>query len=235
MLYTCTHTCEELIEILKKSTRLQEVFVGEAVTKALRLSIERAGWPSKSILRRWTCFTERLLAQRFEGKRKVCRRHELAHPELQPQPLLKLPMEAFDVFLHCLEDRITAAKHLETAGLVRDNGDSTVTFWCAAVNLADPMIRLMLDEARRCRDSYALGQIRVGRAHSDPSSLVIKFKATVLTLQMLRARVEGRFGIKPPKQILQHKGQVLAKRGLLYDLGVRRGSLILVYERDLTL
>ena len=65
----------------------------------------------------------------------------------------------------------------------------------------------------------------------DPSSLLIKFKPTLLTLQMLRARVEGRFGIRPPKQILMHKGQVLSKRGLLYDLGVRRGSLILVHER----
>ena len=136
------------------------------------------------------------------------------------------------MFLHCFEDRIMVARHLESLGLVRDNGESTVAFCCAAAaNLADPMIRMMLDEAKRCRDTYALEQLRVGRAHSDPSSLLIKFKPTLLTLQMLRARVEGRFGVRPPKQILMHKGQVLSKRGLLYDLGVRRGSLILVHER----
>ena len=181
------------------------------------------------------CFAARLLDLRNGEKAEQCRRAELRHAELQPKPLLSLPKEAFDMFLHCLDDRIRAARRLEAIGLVRDNGDSTMTFWCAAANLADPMIRMMLDEARRCRDTHALEQIRVGRAYSDPSSLMIKFKPISLTLQMLRARVERRFGIRPSKQILQHKGQVLSRRGLLYDLGVRRGSVILVHERDISL
>ena len=137
-------------------------------------------------------------------------------------------MEAYAMFLPIFEASTEVARHLEELGLIRDSGKGTVELWCAADSMKEPMMQMMLEEARQCRDTYEWNQIRVAKTYSSP--LVMKLRSA-LTLQELRQIVEKKFGLKPGQQILKHKGQVLCKRDLLYDLGLRRGSVIRVSER----
>ena len=190
-------------------------------------TLPNARWPAKRILRRWLCLFERFSARHHE-ETKLKIKCDLRCARLEPQLRIVLPMEAYAMFLHIFEGPTRVAVHLEELGLIRDSGKGTVELWCAADSMKEPMMQMMLEEARQCRDTYEWNQIRVAKTYSSP--LVMKLRST-LTLQELRQIVEKKFGLKPGQQILQHKGQVLCKRGLLYDLGVRRGSVIRVSER----
>ena len=183
--------------------------------------------PSKRILRRWSCYTQRLLEQHHKTVRALTA-HESRRAWLEPKLRLHLPKPAYDVFLHIFEDKSIVQRPLEELGVIRDVGDSTVQFWCSDACLkTEPMMRAMLNEAKICRDTYEANEIRVAMHYSWP----LKMKLTDrLTFQSLRRRVEKHFQIRGHRQILTHKGQQLF-RGTLSEQGVARGSVIIVSER----
>ena len=183
--------------------------------------------PSKRILRRWYCFTERVLERHYETV-KVLTTHESRRAWLEPKLRLHLPKDAYDVFLHIFEDKSIVEKPLEDLGVIRDVGDNTVQFWASDACLkTEAMMQAMLNEAKICRDTYEANEIRVAMHYSRP----LKVKLTDrLTFQSLRRRVEKHFQIKGHRQILTHKGQQLF-RGTLSEQGVARGSVIIVSER----
>ena len=132
------------------------------------------------------------------------------------------------MFLHIFEDKSIVSEPLETCGVIRDAGGSTIQFWCADACLhTEPMMQYMLNEATRCRDTYEANEVRITMNYSSP--LVMKFTHK-LTLQQIRKRVEKCFNIKVHKQMLTHKGHQLI-RGPLCEQGVHRGSVIIVSER----
>ena len=189
----------------------------------------KLSWPCKRILRRWYCFTERMLQQRNEEER-VHATHERRHVWLEPKLRVVLSKEAYDVFLHIFEDRSMVSRPLEALGVIRDGGDSTVQFWCADACLkTEPMMQAMLNEATICRDKYKANEIRAAMHYSSPTTVKFTDK---LTFQHLRKVVEKRFHIKVHKQILTHKNKQLF-RGILSEQGVGRGSIIMVAERGL--
>ena len=182
----------------------------------------------KRVLRRWYFFIERLLEQHYDTE-KLLATHESRRAWLEPKLRLHLPKEAYDVFLYIFEDRSIVAQPLESLGIIRDIGDSTVQFWCADACLkTEPMMQAMLNEATLCRDTYQANEIRVAMHYSSPTT--VKFTDR-LTLQHLRKVVEKRFQIKVHQQILTHKNRQLI-RGSLTEQGVGRGSVIMVSERD---
>ena len=190
---------------------------------------KKLSWPCKRILRRWYCFTERMLQQRNEEER-VLATYECRHVWLEPKLRLVLSKEAYDVFLHIFEDKSMVSRPLEALGVIRDVGDNTVQFWCADACLkTEPMMQAMLHEAILCKDTYEANEIRVTMHYSSPLSMKFTDK---LTLQHVRKRAEKRFRIKIHKQVLTHKGQQLV-RGCLCEQGVARGSVIIVSERGL--
>ena len=188
---------------------------------------EKHQWPSKRILRRWYCFTERVLERHYETV-KVLTTHESRRAWLEPKLRLHLPKAAYDVFLHIFEDKSIVEKPLEDLGVIRDVGDNTVQFWASDACLkTEAMMQAMLNEAQNCRDTYEANEIRVAMHYSRP----LKMKLTDrLTFQSLRRRVEKHFQIRGHRQILTHKGQQLF-RGTLSEQGVARGSVIIVSER----
>ena len=195
----------------------------------IREEARKREWPSTRILRRWYCFTERLLEQHYHTG-KLLATHESRRAWLEPKLRLHLPKDAYDVFLYIFEDRSIVAQPLESLGIIRDIGDSTVQFWCADACLkTEPMMQAMLQEAILCKDTYEANEIRVTMHYSSP--LTMKF-TDKLTLQHVRKRAEKRFWIKIHKQVLTHKGQQLV-RGNLWEQGVARGSVIIVSERGL--
>ena len=78
-------------------------------------------WPCKRILRRWYCFTERMLQQHSEEER-VHATHERRHVWLEPKLRLVLSKEAYDVFLHIFKDKSIVSEHLEAFNVIRDAG-----------------------------------------------------------------------------------------------------------------
>ena len=185
-------------------------------------------WPSKRVLRRWFCLTERKL-QHHHDTQKMLTIYESRRAWLEPKLRLHLPKEAYDVFLHIFEDKTKIAEPLEALGVIRDVGDATVQFWCADACLqTEPMMQAMLNEAKYCRDNYEANEIRVAMHYSSP--LIMKL-TNKLTLVHVRNRVEKCFQIKTHKQVLTHKGQQLF-HGLLWKQGVTRGSVIIVSEHD---
>ena len=198
-----------------------------ALRNVLRTEAGKLQWPSKRILRRWYNFTERVLEQHHETV-KVLTTQEARHAWLEPKLRLHLQKEAYDVFLHIFEDRSLVSQPLETLGVIRDLGDSTVQFWSSDACLkTEPMMQIMLKEATLCRDTYQANEIRVAMHYSSPAT--VKFTDR-LTLQHLRKVVEKRFQIKVHQQILTHKNRQLI-RGSLSEQGVGRGSVIMVSER----
>ena len=183
--------------------------------------------PSKRILRRWFCLTKHKLQQHHDTE-KLLVALESRQARLEPKLRLTLPKEAYDVFLHIFEDKSIVSEPLETFGVIRDAGGSTIQFWCADACLhTEPMMQYMLNEATRCRDTYEANEVRITMNYSSP--LVMKF-TDKLTLQQIRKRVEKCFNIKVHKQMLTHKGHQLI-RGPLCEQGVHRGSVIIVSER----
>ena len=183
--------------------------------------------PSKRILRRWSCYTERLLEREYETV-KVLTTHESRRAWLEPKLKLILPKPAYDVFLHIFEDKSIVQRPLEELAVIRDGGDSAVQFWCSDACLrTEPMMQAMLNEAKICRDTYEANEIRVAMHYSRP--LKMKFTDR-LTFQSLRRSVEKHFQIMGHRQILTHKGNQLF-RGILCEQGVGRGSVVLVSER----
>ena len=188
---------------------------------------EKHPWPSKRILRRWYCFTERVLEREYESAKVLTTTHESRRAWLEPKLRLHLPKDAYDVFLHIFEDKSIVEKPLEDLGVIRDVGDNTVQFWASDACLkTEAMMQAMLNEAKICRDTYEANEIRVAMHYSRP----LKMKLTDrLTFQSLRRRVEKHFQIKGHRQILTHKGQQLF-RGTLSEQGEARGSVIIVSE-----
>ena len=205
-----------------------ECFVANVIRDALRVQVERAKPPSKRIIRRWFCFTERICQQHCEDvqAREEC---DASCARLEPRMRIVLPKEALDVFLHIFEDKTTVAGHLETLGIIRDSGGNCVEIWCTDSCLGDPMMQTILNEAQRCRDTYESGHIRVTMTYSRP--ILVKFKET-LTLEHVRRIVQKQFSIKLHNQLLTHKGQILS-RGVLSDQDVGAGSVIIVCDRTL--
>ena len=163
---------------------------------------EKLQWPSKRILRRWFCYTERLLEREYETV-KVLTAHESRRAWLEPKLRLHLPKDAYDVFLHIFEDKSIVEKPLEELGVIRDVGDSTVQFWCSDACLkTEPMMRAMLNEAKICRDTYEANEIRVAMNYSRPQKMKLTDR---LTFQSLRRRVEKHFQIRGHRQILTHR------------------------------
>ena len=72
-------------------------------------------------------------------------------------------MEAYAMFLHIFEGPTRVAVHLEELGLIRDSGKGTVELWRATDSVKEPMMQMMLEEARQCRDTYEWNQIRVAK------------------------------------------------------------------------
>ena len=195
----------------------------------IREEARKREWPSTRILRRWYCFTERLLEQHYHTG-KLLATHESRRAWLEPKLRLHLPKDAYDVFLYIFKDRSIVAQPLESLGIIRDIGDSTVQFWCADACLeTEPMMPAMLNEATLCRDTYQANEIRVAMHYSSPTTVKFTDK---LTFQHLRKVVEKRFHIKVHKQILTHKNKQLF-RGILSEQGVGRGSVIMVAERGM--
>ena len=127
--------------------------------------------PSKRILRRWSCYTERLLEQHYETV-KVLTTHESRRAWLEPKLRLHLPKPAYDVFLHIFEDKSIVQRPLEELAVIRDSGDSTVQFWSSDACLkTEPMMRAMLNEAKICRDTYEANEIRVAMNYSRPQKM----------------------------------------------------------------
>ena len=198
-----------------------------ALRNVIRTEAGKLQWPSKGILRRWYNITERVLEQHHETV-KVLTTQEARHAWLEPKLRLHLQKDAYDVFLHIFEDRSLVSQPLETLGVIRDLGDSTVQFWSSDACLkTEPMMQIMLKEATLCRDTYQANEIRVAMHYSSPAT--VKFTDR-LTLQHLRKIVEKRFQIKVHQQILTHKNRQLI-RGSLSEQGVGRGSVIMVSER----
>ena len=188
---------------------------------------EKHQWPSKRILRRWYCFTERVLERHYETV-KVLTTQESRRAWLEPKLKLILPKPAYDVILHIFEDKSIVQRPLEELAVIRDGGDSAVQFWCSDACLrTEPMMQAMLNEAKICRDTYEANEIRVAMHYSRPLKMKLTDK---LTFQSLRRRVEKHFQIRGHRQILTHKGQQLF-RGTLSEQGVARGSVIIVSER----
>ena len=183
----------------------------------IREEARKREWPSTRILRRWYCFTERLLEQHYHTG-KLLATHESRRAWLEPKLRLHLPKDAYDVFLYIFEDRSIVAQPLESLGIIRDIGDSKGS---SGVQ--------MLNEATLCRDTYQANEIRVAMHYSSPTTVKFTDK---LTFQHLRKVVEKRFHIKVHKQILTHKNKQLF-RGILSEQGVGRGSVIMVGERGM--
>ena len=208
-------------------TRSQECFANTIASDVLQKDSLEVQWPSKRILRRWFCLTERKLRQHNDTEELLVAL-EARHARLEPKLRLTLPKEAYDVFLHIFEDKNIVSESLEAFGVIRDAGGNTIQFWCADACLkTEPMMQYMLNEATRCRDTYEANEVRIAMHYSSP--LVMKF-TDKLTLQQIRKRVETCFKIKVHKQMLTHKGHQLV-RGLLCEQGVHRGSVIIVSER----
>ena len=208
-------------------TRSQDCLADSILRDVLHKDFLKARWPSKRILRRWFCFTERKLRQHRDAE-KLLITLESRHAWLEPKLRLTLPKEAYDVFLQIFEDKRIVSEPLEAYGVVRDDGGNSIQFWCADACLKkEPMMQYMLDEAMRCRDTYEANEVRIAMHYSSP--LIMKC-TDKLTLHQVRKRVEKRFHIKAHKQILSHKGHQLV-RGPLCEQGVHRGSVIIVSER----
>ena len=138
-----------------------------------------------------------------------------------PRPREALVKRVYTEFAHRVFSDKRDELMLQCMGVIREKGDN-VEIWCADDPLDHPTMKLLLEEARRCREVYEAGCFQVVMV--EHAHLVFKFRDCV-TLELLRKFAHRHFRIAPGKQRLEHMGHAL-KVGPLCDQGIGPGSIV---------